>query len=343
MKAAVLQEKRSLEIKEIPDPGSPGPNYLRVKIISVGICGSDVHYYTDGRIGDFVVENPMILGHEACGSVEEIGKGVHGFQVGDLVALEPGVPCNSCQYCFTGMYNLCKKMRFWATPPIDGALTEYVLHPASFTYKLPDDLDPSVGPLIEPLSVAVHAARKTGVETGDVVFVNGSGTVGCLVSVVSKMAGAHKVISSDNNDNRLELARSMGVDKAINIESENLQSEVFKYTDGMGVNIAFECSGNNKALNDLVSAAGAGAKIALIGMGNEHSPLDTVKAMSKELEIYSIFRYANAYKKAISIAGGSRFNITQLVTDRFEIDQIAEAFDYAVSPDSRTCKIFIDL
>ena len=342
LKAAILKDKRSIILEDIPDPGTPAPDEVRVKNLSVGICGSDVHYYTDGRIGSFIVDAPLILGHEACGIVEQIGENVTKVSIGDFVALEPGIPCKKCKECFTGNYNLCKKIKFWATPPVNGALTEYVLHPEIFTFKLPSNINRSIGPLIEPLSVAVHAITKTGIEPGDIVFINGSGTVGCLTSVVAKTLGGSYVISSDNNELRLDLARKMGVDKTINIISDSIINKVNEITKSLGVNLIYECSGYSNSLNDLIPISSPGGKITLIGMGNEKYDFDAVDAMSKELQIYTVFRYANSYFKAIEIAKNTNFNLQELITDRFNIDNVSEAFEYASNPEPRTCKILID-
>ena len=289
LKAAILKDKRSIILEDIPDPGTPAPDEVRVKILSVGICGSDVHYYTDGRIGSFIVDAPLILGHEACGIVEQIGENVTKVSIGDFVALEPGIPCKKCKECFTGNYNLCKEIKFWATPPINGALTEYVLHPESFTFKLPSNINQSIGPLIEPLSVAVHAITKTGIEPGDIVFINGSGTVGCLTSVVAKTLGGSYVISSDNNELRLDLARKMGVDKTINIISDSIINKVNEITKSLGVNLIYECSGYSKSLNDLIPISSPGGKITLIGMVKfkNFSSIKILQVLGSGLEAYS--------------------------------------------------------
>ena len=343
MKAAILRDKKTIILEDIPDPGSPSSFEVRVKILSVGICGSDVHYYSHGRIGPYIVESPLILGHEACGYVEEIGDEVTSLSIGDFVALEPGIPCHNCKECLTGKYNLCKDVKFWATPPINGALVEYVLHPESFTYKLPDILDKNVGPLIEPLSVSVHALKKTGISPGDTVFVNGSGTVGNLTSIVAKYSGASVVVASDTNINRLELAKKIGVDNTIKIDNNEILSELYKIESLPEPNLIYECSGNSEVLNELIKIAAPGSRLALIGMGNEDYKLNAVEAMAKELEIYTIFRYSNSYKIAVEIAKSKKIQLQDLITDTFSIDEVSRAFEYALNPEPRTCKILIEL
>ena len=159
MKALVLNSPLDLAVRDVPDPGVPGPGEVRVSVRSVGICGSDVHYYEHGRIGDFVLREPMVLGHEAAGVVDAVGEGVESLSPGDVVAMEPGVPCGACRECRIGRYNLCKDVRFWATPPHDGVLAEYVIHPAALTFRLPGHMTTEEGALMEPLAVECTPAN----------------------------------------------------------------------------------------------------------------------------------------------------------------------------------------
>ena len=217
------------------------------------------------------------------------------------------------------------------------------MHPESFTYKLPDILDKNVGPLIEPLSVSVHALKKTGISPGDTVFVNGSGTVGNLKSIVAKYSGASVVVASDTNVNRLELAKKIGVDNTIKIDNNEILSELYKIESLPEPNLIYECSGNSEVLNELIKIAAPGARLALIGMGNEDYKLNAVEAMAKELEIYTIFRYSNSYKIAVEIAKSKKIQLQDLITDTFSIDEVSRAFEYALNPEPRTCKILIEL
>ena len=210
MKALVLNSPLDLAVRDVPDPGAPGPGEVRVRVAEVGICGSDVHYYEHGRIGDFVLRAPMILGHEASGVVEEVGADVESLEAGDSVAMEPGVPCSSCRECMTGRYNLCKDVRFWATPPYDGVLAEHVVHPAGLTFRLPGQMTAEEGALMEPLAVGVHACERGGVRPGSVVAINGAGTIGCVTLMAALAYGASQVIVADVVPDRLERARNLG-------------------------------------------------------------------------------------------------------------------------------------
>ena len=219
MKAAVLHQARDLRLEDVPTPDY-GPDDVLVKIGSVGICGSDVHYWRTGAIGDFVVEEPMILGHEVAGVVAEVGENVHTLKVGDRVALEPGVPCRHCEMCKTGRYNLCPDVQFFATPPVNGALSDYAVSPADFAYKLPDSLSLDEAALIEPLSVGIHACRRGNLTAGQSVFIAGAGPIGLTSLAAAKAFGATEVFISDVRPHRLEVAKQMGATHAFNAKED---------------------------------------------------------------------------------------------------------------------------
>src|SRR5215208_1148824 len=214
MRAAVLHAPGEIRIEERERP-SPGPREVLVKITAVGVCGSDVHYYEHGRIGPFVVEAPLVLGHESAGRVVELGEGATRHAVGDRVALEPGVPCGRCRECRAGRYNLCADVRFFATPPVDGAFAEYVTIHEDFAFGLPDSLSDQEGALMEPLSVGVWACRKAEVSAGDRVLVTGAGPIGQLAMQCALAFGATEVTVSDVNPHRLELARRTGATQIV--------------------------------------------------------------------------------------------------------------------------------
>jgi len=191
-----------LEQTDIPEPGN---DQVMLKMDSVGICGSDVHYWTHGAIGDFVVKAPMVLGHEAAGIVEKCGKNVKHLQVGDRVAIEPGVPCRLCDYCKQGRYNLCLEMKFCATPPYHGNLCRYYAQDADFCFKLPDNVSLEEGALMEPLSVGVHACRRAGVSLGKSVLICGAGPIGLVNLLTAKAMGADEVVITDISEHRLQV------------------------------------------------------------------------------------------------------------------------------------------
>src|SRR5688572_6413056 len=221
MRASVLHGPRRITVEERRRP-SPGPHEVLIRVNSVGICGSDTHYYEHGRIGRFVVERPIILGHEASGVIEAVGERVIGRSVGERVSIEPGVPDLSCPQCLAGRYNLCPEMRFFATPPIDGAFTEQVVVHAAFAHPVPDTISDDAAALLEPLSVGIWACRKGRVGPGSRVLITGAGPIG-LVSVQAALAfGATEVVVSDVNPERLALARDLGATDVVDARTASV-------------------------------------------------------------------------------------------------------------------------
>ncbi|MCY3693932.1 MAG: NAD(P)-dependent alcohol dehydrogenase [Chloroflexi bacterium] len=343
MKALVLNGPLDLELSDLPAPGAPEPGQVRVKVKAVGVCGSDVHYYEHGRIGDFVVEEPMVLGHEAAGVVEAVGDGVRSLSPGDAVAMEPGVPCGDCRECRIGRYNLCKDVRFWATPPIDGVLAEFALHPAAMTYKLPAGMTLDEGALMEPLAVGVHACNRGGVGPGCVVAVNGAGPIGCVTLMAALAFGASQVVVADVVPDRLERARELGAETVVDARSESLASAVMSATGGRGADVGIECSGHPSGPQTLVDAAAPGGRVVLVGMGPQPTDLDLVAAMVKEVDLATVFRYAHNYPTAIDLTASGRIPVARLVTDRFPLEDSVAAFEFASAGRPGTCKVMIDV
>ena len=343
MKALILNRPGDLEIGDMPDPGPPGAGEVRMRVGAVGICGSDVHFFERGRIGDFVVTAPLVLGHEAAGTVESVGPGVDQLAPGDRVAMEPGIPCGRCDVCRVGRYNLCRKVRFWATPPVRGSLREYVVHPATFTYRLPEGVSLEEGTLMEPLAVGVHTCNLAGIAPGDVVAVNGVGTIGCTACLAALARGAAHVIAADVVPERLERARSLGATAGVDARSDSLAEVVMALTDGRGADVGIECSGDPSGPQTLVHAAAPGGRVALVGMGPQPVEIDTVEALVKEVALFTVFRYANVYQTAIDLVAGGRIDVAPLITDRYSFDRAVEAFEYARSPRPDTLKIMITM
>ena len=234
MNVALMHEPYDIEIVERDMP-KVGPKDVLIKMMAVGVCGSDVHYYAHGRVGEFVVEKPIVLGHECAGMVAQVGDEVTDFKVGDRVAIEPGEPCRECEYCKSGQYNLCPHMEFMATPPYDGAFCEYISHPADFLYHLPDSVTYEQATLVEPFSVGLQACKRADIKPGSTVVIMGMGPVGLMAVVAAKAYGATNIIVSDLEDNRLEAAKRLGATTAINIKNEDVVERIKELTDGQGV------------------------------------------------------------------------------------------------------------
>ena len=327
MKAVVLEKQGVINVREVPDVPAPGPGELRIAPHTVGICGSDVHYYTHGRIGKYVVEQPMILGHETAGTVLEVGPGVEGFQPGDRVSLEPGIPEMSSRASRMGMYNVDPAVRFFATPPIDGCLCEEVIHPAAFTYKLPDSMSFAEGALLEPMAVGMWAATKAVIKPGDVAVVTGCGTVGMLTASAVLAGGASKVIVSDVSDVKLGIIGQIPGVIPVNLKHEDLIERVKEETGGWGADKVFECSGAPAAYKTLFKIGAPGNTTVLVGIPVKPVPIDVTELQATETRIENVFRYANVYQKAIDLIGAGKVNLKPFITDTYAMDDAKAAFD----------------
>lgn len=329
MKAVVLEKKNELTVREVPDPGHPGEGELRIAPRSVGICGSDVHYVEHGNIGKFVVTEPMVMGHEASGVVTEVGPGVEGFDVGDRVAMEPGIPDLTSKASRLGMYNVDPAVRFWATPPVDGCLCDAVVHPADFTYHLPDELSFGEGALLEPMAVAVHAVEKGGVKPGDTVAVSGAGTVGLLAACVALASGAGKVYISDVSVAKLEIAGQIPGLRPVNLQQEVMSEAISDETDGWGADVVIEASGAIGAYKDLWQVGAPGNTTVLVGMPAGEVPVDVVELQSRETQVQTVFRYANDYPRAIELAASGKVDLKPFITETFPMDDAVSVFQRA--------------
>jgi len=337
MKAAVLEEIGRIEIKDIEKP-KPGQGEVLIKLEYVGICGSDVHYFEHGRIGDFIVEEPLILGHECSGTIVEVGSGVEGFSLGDRVVPEPGYACNKCGYCKSGRYNLCEKMTFMATPPVDGAFCEYVTYPADMTFKLPDNVTLENGALIEPLAIGIYAAERGKVFPGSRVLVQGAGCIGLVTVLACKAYGASEVILTDVLDNRLETGKRLGADSTINVTKENMG------TDFEPVDIVIDCVGIETTVNNSIDHVKRGGMIVLVGMGSDGNiPVNLNRAISKEIDFATIFRYRNIFPKAIKMVSDGKIDIGGIVTHTFDFDEIEDAMKFVMKNKETVVKAVVKI
>jgi L-iditol 2-dehydrogenase len=329
MRAAVLRGVGDVAVEERPVPEA-GPGEVVVRVASVGVCGSDTHYYEHGRIGRFVVDSPLVLGHEAAGEVAALGPGVTALTVGQRVSVEPGVPDLTCPQCLAGRYNLCPGMRFFATPPIDGAFAEYVVVHAAFAHPVPDTISDDAAALLEPLSVGIWACRKAEVRAGDRVLVTGAGPIGLLAMQVARASGATELVVSDTNEHRLALARRTGATRTV------------APGDELGeVDALIECSGHPAALADGIAAIRPAGTAVIVGMGpgdTAEVPLSLIQ--NREIWLTGTFRYANTYPTAIALAASGRVDLRAIVTGRYPLDD-AEAALRAGRADSASVKVMV--
>lgn len=325
------------ESRELP---APSADELQISIHSTGLCGSDLHYYAHNRNGDIIVREPLTLGHESSGIVTSVGSSSSSFKPGDRVALEVGVPCDDCARCSAGRYNICAQMRFRSSaksfPHFQGTLQERINHPAKWCHKLPADMPMELGALLEPLGVALHAFRRSGMVEGQKVLVFGAGAVGLLCAAVAKMKGAKEVVIADIDAGRVEFAvkkrfadtaftvpmkRGKDVDEGLAI-AKDVAAEVGKLTDREGnaigeADVCFECTGvqacvqagiyvSTKPISDvlgtdLCKATTPGGRVMLVGMGNPIQTLALSAAALREVDLVGVFRYANTYQEGIQM------------------------------------------
>ena len=301
---------------------TPGRHEVLVRIASVGVCGSDVHYYEHGRVGSFVVTDPLVLGHEAAGVVEAVGESVTRLAPGDRVSLEPGVPDLTCGQCRAGRYNLCEDMRFHATPPYDGSFAEYVVHPELFSHRVPDSLSDDAAALLEPLSVAIWACRKGGVSAGSRVLVTGVGPVGLLVVQVARALGAAEVSVSDVNAQRMALAVSLGATGMADPAEGGARAR-------SGVDVLIDCSGNPAAVRAGIDRVAPAGHVVLVGMGDDEYPMPMSTVQERELVVTGTFRYAHTWPTAIALAASGAVALDRLVTSHHGIEQVSDALSAA--------------
>jgi L-iditol 2-dehydrogenase len=299
-----------------------------VRVGSVGVCGSDVHYYEEGRIGEFVVRDPLVLGHEAGGVVVDTGPGVRGLSPGDRVAMEPGVPCRSCRQCLTGHYNLCPDVTFFGTPPVDGAFCEYVVLPQAFVFAVPDTISDDAAALLEPLSVGIWACRRGGVTAGSRVLVTGAGPIGLVTTQTARAFGAVEITVADVNPHRLRLASELGATAVVDVRETDVADA------GIEPDVLLECSGSVAAIRSAVPAVARAGRVVLVGMGADEVPLPLSAVQRRELEVTGTFRYANTWPTAVSLAASGRVDLDRLVTGHYGLEDVGRALTAGMSDET---------
>lgn len=330
MKVAIMTGIGEMAFEERDIPKAKDDEVL-VKLEYVGICGSDMHYYETGAIGDYVVKPPFVLGHEPGGTVVEVGKNVKHLKVGDRVALEPGKTCGHCQFCKEGKYNLCPDVVFFATPPVDGVFQEYVAHEADLCFKLPDNVSTLEGALIEPLAVGFHAAIQGDAHLGQKAVVMGSGCIGLVSMMALKARGVSEVYVVDVMDKRLEKAMELGATAVINGAKEDVAERIRQLTNGEGVDLAIETAGTEITTRQAIQVVKKGSTIVLVGYSKTgEMTLPMSIALDKELTFKTVFRYRHIYPMAIDAVASGKVNLKGIVTNEFTLDEVPKAMDYSM-------------
>lgn len=343
MKVAVMEGIGKMGYTTRPIP-TPKANEVLVKLEYVGICGSDMHYYETGAIGNFIVEPPFVLGHEPGGVVVEVGENVKHLKVGDRVALEPGKTCGHCEFCRTGRYNLCPDVVFFATPPVDGVFQEYVAHEADLCFKLPENVSTLEGALIEPLAVGFHAANQGSAHAGQTAVVMGAGCIGLVTMMALKAEGVSKVYVVDIMPKRLDKAMELGADGVINGKNEDAVEAVMRLTEGAGCDLVIETAGTEFTTRQCIRMTKKGATIVLVGYSKTgEMTLPMSMALDKELTIKTIFRYRHIYPMAIDAVASGRVNLKGIVTDVFDFDDLQNAMDKSIADKANIVKAVVKI
>lgn len=327
---AVLHSAKEMRVEACAAPVLRNDDDVLVEMKRVGICGSDVHYWQHGRCGDFVLHQPMVIGHESSGVVAAVGANVTHVRPGDRVALEPGVPCRTCELCRTGAYNLCPDMAFFATPPVHGSLAKYVVHPADYCFKLPEAVSLDEGAMCEPLSVGVYACERAGVVPGARVLILGAGPIGLVCYLVAKAFGAVEAVITDISEERLAFARSLGVEHTLlakDVAPRDMAQQVQAALGGHRPDVSFECCGFQDPTCTAIFATKSNGCVCLIGMNQPVMNLPLFEASARQVDLKGIFRYRNTYPTCIALLAARKLDVSALITHRYPVDQLLEGFE----------------
>lgn len=335
MKAFLLHGEKDLRLQDLALPTvSPGQVMLKVK--RAGICGSDMHYYSHGRIGTFIPKRPFVLGHEFAGEVVSAGDDSSAKLIGKRVTVDPSIPCGACRHCRNGRYNLCRNMKFYGSascdPHIDGGFAEYTVAPAANCFTVPDSLGWGESAMIEPLSVVVHAARRAGDIAGHRVLVTGGGAIGQLMALVARAFGASQVVMSDIAAYPREFAVKLGADTALDATDADFEAQAIALSYG-GFDFVFEASGSAKALAQAIAVAERGATIVQVGTLPTPITVPLNSVMAKELNFIGSFRFANVFATSLDLAVSRKVNLTALISAVLPLSDMQKAMDLAIGKD----------
>lgn len=323
MKASFLVKQGHVEVREIPVPALDADEVL-VRVAAVGVCGSDTHYYQHGKIGPYVVEQPIILGHEASGTIVAVGALVDQSRVGKRVSIEPQRPCGNCKQCNEGKYNLCPQIEFYATPPIHGAFAEFVKIQSAFAFDIPDHVSFEAAALIEPLSVGIWAAKRAEIGEGSRVLIAGAGPIGIIMAQTASALGAAEVIVTDISEDRRAFALKWGASKVLDPRVDQIE--------GLEVDAFIDASGVAQAVVQGIKAVGPAGRVILVGMGNDDVMLPVSYIQNKEIWVSGVFRYANTWPTGIEMVASGKVNLDVLVSHKFALNQVEEALTSAKLP-----------
>jgi L-iditol 2-dehydrogenase len=343
MKAMMLTGIREMEMKEIPDPVLKNPNDVKIKIMVLGICGSDIHYYTLGRIGSQVVKYPFTVGHESAGEVIEIGPAVTRVRKGDIIAIEPAIWCGICDQCLSGRHHTCRKLKFLGCPgQAEGALSEYIVMPEASCYPLPGTLTPDHGAISEPLAIGVYAVKKAGGIKGARVGILGFGPIGMSVMLAAKAQEAGEIYVTDKIDQRLSLSVR---EKAVwtgNPLKDNIMESINQKVP-FGLDVVFECCGQQEAVDQAIDILKPGGSLIIVGIPEfKRWTLSVDDTRRREIAIQFIRRQVDCVEAALEMMNNGKIDVGNMVTHRFPFKNTKEAFDLVAGYHDGVMKAMID-
>jgi len=328
MKAAVLTGLQQMEIRDVPKPQIQKDTDVLLKIATVGVCGSDVHYYETGRIGSQVVDYPYLVGHECAATVVQVGKAVKNLKIGEKIVVEPASSCHECDQCQMGRENTCRKLTFLGTPGQgDGCLCEYIVMPEECCFPVNESLTAEQAVLCEPFAIGVYAVSQAAVSAGAKIAVLGSGPIGLSCMAAAKAQGVDDVYMTDVLDYRVEVAAANGAIWAGNPEKQDIASQICE-REPLGLDVVFECAGQQSTLDEAIKILRPGGKLVLIGAPRvERISFIIDKMRRKEITIINTRRQNNCTSKAIDLIASGKADVDFMVTHRFAFEQSKEAFD----------------
>lgn len=337
--AVYVTENRNMMFGEAGMPAVRDHEVLiRMKVC--GVCGSDVHFYEHGE-PEFPDVYPFILGHEGAGEVVRVGAAVGTLAVGDRVAIEPGIPCRTCEWCTGGRYNLCPDVVFPSAPRAHGILRDYVSHPAEMCFRLPDSMSYEDGALIEPLAVAMTAAREAGARIGQSAAILGSGCIGLVTLLALRAMGLSKITLVDLHDIRLDKARELGASATVNARETDPVAEVVRLHDGIGPDLVFETAGSTVAASQTVRMVKRGGTVMIVGNVTGETPLDLQLMTNKQVTLKTNFRYSNIYPTTIDAIASGRIDVKSIVSRRYPLRDAPKAFEDCISEKATMVKAVI--
>jgi L-iditol 2-dehydrogenase len=342
LKALVYTKPYSLEYSDFPDP-VVGDDDVLVRVKACGICGSDVHGFT-GKTGRRIP--PLIMGHEAAGIVERLGKNVSGFKKGDRVCFDSTVYCNRCEACRAGLFNRCDKRQVLgvSVPAFKrhGAFAEFVAVPWWIVSKIPDELSFVKAALLEPASIGTHAANRAPISNNDTVVVIGSGTIGLFILQGTKLRGAAKIIAVDINEFRLDMAKKIGADRLVNPLSSDLSEAILQETEGKGANVTLEAVGYAKTFADAVSVTRMGGYIVAVGNLQKKAEFDLQQLVAKEHTFIGSYASSGEFRDCIELVASGKINVEPLISDILPLAEGPDAFDRLLKAEENLLKIVLE-